>query len=173
MEASMTAEDIRNLFEYNSWANHRAIESCAALSNEQFTRDLGSSFKSIRDTLAHIGGAEWLWLERFHGRSHSAIPAASDYADLAAVRTRWEDIERDLTDFIASLTDADLARVYEFKNTAGVAFSQPGWQMLQHLANHGSYHRGQIATMLRQLGAKGQSTDMIAFYRERAARATA
>jgi uncharacterized damage-inducible protein DinB len=169
----MTAEDVRNLFEYNSWANHRALESCAALSNEQFTRDLSSSFKSTRDTLAHICDVEWLWLERFHGRSHSALPRAANYADVAALRTRWEDVERDLTDFIASLTDADLARVYEFKTMSGVAQAQPGWQMLQHLANHGTYHRGQIATLLRQLGAKGQGTDMIVFFREREARASA
>jgi uncharacterized damage-inducible protein DinB len=169
----MTAEDVRNLFEYNSWANHRALESCAAMSNEQFTRDLSSSFKSTRDTLAHICDVEWLWLERFHGRSHSALPRAANYADVAALRTRWEDVERDLTDFIASLTDADLARVYEFKTMSGVAQAQPGWQMLQHLANHGTYHRGQIATLLRQLGAKGQGTDMIVFFREREARASA
>jgi uncharacterized damage-inducible protein DinB len=169
----MTAEDIRNLFEYNSWANHRALESCAALSDEQFTRDLGSSFNSVRDTLAHNCDVEWLWLERFHGRSHSALPPPANYADLAALRARWDDVERDLTDFIASLTDADLARVYEFKTMSGAAQAQPGWQMLQHLANHGTYHRGQIATMLRQLGAKGQGTDMIIFYRDRAARASA
>jgi uncharacterized damage-inducible protein DinB len=169
----MTAEDVRNLFEYNSWANHRALESCAALSNEQFTRDLGSSFKSARDTLAHICDVEWLWLERFHGRSPPALAPAANYADVAALRARWVDVERDLTDFIASLTDADLARVYEFKTMSGVAQAQPGWQMLQHLANHGTYHRGQIATMLRQLGAKGQGTDMIVFFREREARASA
>jgi len=169
----MNADDIRTLFEYNSWANHRALDSCAALNNEQFTRDLGSSFKSVRDTLVHTCGAEWLWLERFHGRSHSALLSAVDYADLAAVRARWEDVERDMNDFIASLTEADLARVYEFKTTQGAPQAQPGWQMLQHLANHGTYHRGQIATMLRQLGAKAQGSDMIYFFRERSAKASA
>lgn len=169
----MNAEDIRSLFEYNSWANHRTLESCTALDNEKFTRDLGSSFKSVRDTLAHACDVEWLWLERFHGRSHSSMPAASDYPDLAALRARWEDVERDMNDFIASLTDSDLARSYDFKTTQGAPQSQPGWQMLQHLANHGTYHRGQIAAMLRQLGAKAQGTDMIYFFRERAAKATA
>ena len=101
------------------------------------------------------------------------MPPATTYADLAALRAHWDDVERDLTDFIAALTDADLARVYEFKTMSGAAQAQPGWQMLQHLANHGTYHRGQIATMLRQLGAKGQGTDMIVFYRDRAARASA
>lgn len=169
----MNAEDIRILFEYNSWANHRTLDSCNALSNEQFTRDLGSSFKSIRDTLAHTCDVEWLWLERFHGRSHPGMPPATNYPDLAALRARWEDVERDLNDFVAALSESDLTRSYEFKTTQGVPQAQPGWQMLQHLANHGTYHRGQIATMLRQLGSKAQGTDMIFFYRERAAKATA
>ena len=169
----MNAEDIRTLFEYNSWANHCTLDSCAAITTEQFTRDQSSSFKSIRDTLAHTCDAEWLWLERFHGRSHTGMPPATNYPDLTALRARWEDIERDLNDFVASLSDSDLARVYEFKTTQGVPQTQPAWQMLQHLANHGTYHRGQIATMLRQLGAKAQGTDMIIFYRERAAKAAA
>jgi len=169
----MNADDIRTLFEYNSWANHRTLDSCSSLTTEQFTRDLGSSFKSIRDTLAHVCDVEWLWLERFHGRSHTGFPPATTYPDLASLRARWQAVEHDVTDFVAALTDADLARIYEYKTTSGAPQSDPGWQMLQHLANHGSYHRGQIATLLRQLGAKAEGTDMIVFYRQRTAKATA
>ena len=169
----MNAEDFRILYEFNSWANRRVLDSCAALSNEQFTRDLGSSFKSVRDTLAHIMGAEWIWLERWHGRSPQALLVAEDYPDLEAVRARWVEIERDLTDFVAALSDEDIARVYDYKTAAGVPFSSPAWQMLQHLVNHGSYHRGQITAFLRQLGAKPQGTDLIAFYRQRAPQAKA
>ncbi len=169
----MNAEEFRTLYEYNSWANRRVMESCAQLNNDQFTRDLVSSFHSVRDTLAHILGAEWIWLERWHGRSHSSLPFAGDFSDLNAIRARWEEVERDLTDFVASLTDEDLARVYEYKTTAGAPQVSPAWEMLQHLVNHGTYHRGQIATMLRQLGNKSQSTDLILFYRQRAAQAKA
>src|SRR5579862_7354973 len=116
----MNVEDIRALFEYDSWANHRTLDSCAAISTEQFTKDLGSSFKSVRDTLAHVCDVEWMWLERFHGRSHSTFPQPTNYPDLAALRARWQDVERDLTDFIAALGEADLTRVYEFKTMAGV-----------------------------------------------------
>jgi len=164
----MTAEDIRQLFEYNSWANRRLIEACSKVSNEDFTRDLGSSFPSLRATLVHILGGEWLWLERFHGRSHTALPAASEFADLPAVRRRAEEIDGDLRDYVASLTDQDIARDLPHKNTAGQPFSQPLWQLLQHLVNHGSYHRGQVTTMLRQLGAPSVPTDLVRFYRERA-----
>lgn len=169
----MNIEDFRLLYDYNSWANRRTLDSCAPLTEEQFTRDLGSSFRSVRDTLAHISDAEWVWLERWHGRSTNALPTAADYLNLEAVRRRSLEIERGLVDYVASLTNEDLQRVHNYKTTAGVPQAQPVWQMLQHLANHGTYHRGQIATMLRQLAAKPVSTDMIAFYRERAAQANA
>lgn len=165
----MNLEDVRLLYDFNAWANHRTLESCAALSQEQLTRDLGSSFKSVRDTLAHIYGAEWVWLERWHGRTPSGLPSAADFPDLETLRRRFADIDRDLKDYAASLTADDLNRVLSIKTSSGAAFAQPLWQMLQHLANHGSYHRGQVATMLRQLGAKATGTDLIGFYRERTA----
>lgn len=166
----MNVEDFRLLFEYNSWANRRTLDSCAALSDEQLTRDLGSSYRSIRDTLVHIMLIEWLWHERWHGRSHSAYPPNSEFPDLAAIRRRWEEIDGNLRDYIASLTAEDLRRLIEYKTTAGVPQASPPWQMLQHVANHGTYHRGQIATLLRQSGAKAGSTDMIFFYRQCVAR---
>ncbi len=169
----MNLEDFRLLYDFNAWANNRTLDSCAALSSEQLTRDLGSSFKSVRDTLAHIYGAEWVWLERWHGRVPSGLPSAADFPDLETLRRRFSEIDRNLVDYVASLTADDLNRVLSIKTSSGATFAQPLWQMLQHLANHGSYHRGQVATMLRQLGAKATGTDLIGFYRERAAQASA
>jgi len=85
----MNLEDFRLLYEYNSWANRRSLNACAALTNEQFTRDLGSSFRSIRDTLSHICEVEWLWLERWHGRSANSIRPATDFPTLDSLRHRW------------------------------------------------------------------------------------
>src|SRR5579863_3239147 len=167
----MNIEDFRLLYDYNVWANNRTLDSCAELSGEEFTRDLSSSFKSVRDTLVHIVNAEWIWVERWHGRSASAFAEAAGFPNLAAVRARFAEIDRELVDYVASLTNEDLQRIVHYKTMAGVPQAQPGWQMLQHLANHSTYHRGQIAAMLRQLGAKPVSTDLIAFYRERAAQA--
>lgn len=168
----MTPEQVRALFDYNSWANRRSLESCALLSSEQFTRDLSSSFRSIRDTLAHIMNGEWIWLERFHGRSPSAIPK-DESTDIDALRTRWTGIENNLMRFVAGLTQADLDRVMEYKTINFGLYKNPMWQSLQHLANHGTYHRGQIATMLRQLGGTPLLTDLIHFYRERSVAAGA
>jgi uncharacterized damage-inducible protein DinB len=163
----MNVEDFRLLYDYNTWANQRTLGACAALDDEQFTRDLGSSFRSVRDTLVHIAGAQWIWLERWHGRSPNAALVARDFPNLEAVRRRSAELERDLLDYVASLTPEDLQRVIAYTTMAGVAGRQPLWQMLQHLANHSTYHRGQVTTMLRQLGSKPTGTDLTTFYRER------
>ena len=169
----MTPEEVRLLFDYNSWANHRSLEAAAQLSAEQFAKPLGSSFSSVRDTLVHICGGEWIWLERFLGRSHSAIPEHSAIQTLDALRAHWAPQEKSLLDFVAGVTQADLDRVFEYKTINFGVYSNPLWQSLQHLANHGTYHRGQVATLIRQLGAKPIATDLMHFHRERATAAKA
>jgi uncharacterized damage-inducible protein DinB len=164
------ADEIRQLYEYNSWANARVLEACAALSAEQRGRDLGTSHHSVHETLAHILGAEWVWLERWKGRSPTSLPAAHSFADLAQLRARWSVVEQDLLGFVRALGDSDLDRKIEYRTTEGRPYTQPFREMLQHLLNHGTYHRGQVSAMLRQLGGKPASTDLIVFYRERAAR---
>lgn len=168
----MNIEDFRRLYDYNSWANNRSLDFCALLTHDQFTRDLGSSFKSVRDTLVHIYGAQWVWLERWHGRSPDGLPSTAHFDQFDSVRRQLQELDRGLIDYVASLTNEDLLRSVSYKTTAGAPFTQPNWQMLQHLANHSTYHRGQLATMVRQLGAKPASTDMIVLFRERAAQAS-
>lgn len=163
-----TPEDCQLLYEYNAWANGRILEGCAALAADQFTRDLRSSFPSVRDTLAHITAAEWIWSERFHGVSPAGPPAWAHAADRAELGERLAALDRQLTEFASRLSAGDLVQTIEYRNLSGGAFSQPLWQPLQHLANHGTYHRGQVVTMLRQLGAPPPHTDLIVFYRERA-----
>ena len=169
----MSPDDIRQLYEFNAWANRRSLTAVAALTPEQFTRSLGSSFPSVRDTLAHIFGAEWIWLERFQGRSPSALPDATQYPDAAALGERWGELEPRLLDFARHVTQADLDRVFEYKTLKFGIYSNPLWQSMQHVVNHGSYHRGQVTTMLRQLGAAPVLTDLMHYYRERSLAAKA
>jgi len=169
----LSPAQLKVLFEYNRWADLRVLDACGALSNEQFTRNLGSSFASVRDTLAHLYGAEWIWNERINGRSPGAHPAAGDLPDLAAVRGKLEEMDRYFIDFVSNCTQQQLDSVIHYKTGAGTEFSNPLWQTLHQLTNHASYHRGQITTMLRLLGAKPVSTDLIGYYREQAAAARA
>ncbi len=163
----MTSEHLRLLYEYNAWANHRSIDACASLSAEQFTRDLGSSFPSVRDTLAHIAGAEWVWLERVQGRSPAALPSGWEFPRLADVRARWVEVERGLLETAANIKLAELNRVVAYRNIRGNPFAYPLHQVLRHVVNHGTYHRGQVTAMLRQLGVAPVATDLIVYFREK------
>jgi uncharacterized damage-inducible protein DinB len=164
---------LRTLFQYNLWADLRILNLCSSLTSEQFTRNLGSSFSSVRDTLAHLYGAEWVWNERIEGRFPAALVSGSTFADLKSVAAKLEEMDRFFIAYVSKLTQADLDRVMVYKVFSGQEFSNPLWQSLQQLTNHASYHRGQIVTMLRQLGVKPVSTDLIAYYREQAAAARA
>jgi uncharacterized damage-inducible protein DinB len=164
----MTPEEIRVLFDYNAWANHRELDAASALTAEQFVKPLGSSFSSVRDTLAHICGGEWIWLERFQGRSPSSLPDTTPFSDVSSLRAHWAEQEARLLDFVRGLTQTDLERTLEYKTLKFGVYKNPLWQSMQHLVNHGTYHRGQITTMLRQLGAQPILTDLMHFYRERA-----
>jgi uncharacterized damage-inducible protein DinB len=169
----MTPEQMRTIYDYNAWANRRSLEAASRLSVENFVQKMGSSFGSVRDTLAHIYGGEWIWLERFLGRSHPSLPDPAQFRDLASLQKRWSELETELLGFVRGLKQADLEREMEYKNLKLEVFKNPLWQSLQHLANHGTYHRGQVTTLLRQLGAEPLATDLIQFYRERAAAAGA
>jgi uncharacterized damage-inducible protein DinB len=164
----MTADDIRVLIDYHYWARDRLLGACMALSPEQLTRDMGNSFKSVRDTLAHLHAAEWIWLSRWQGESPTALLPADRFADVAAVRAGWSELEGQLRPFVATLTDEHANEFMDYRLLNGTPGHSRLWQMIQHMVNHASYHRGQVTTMLRQLGAAPpKSMDLIAFYRER------
>ncbi|MDO8349246.1 MAG: DinB family protein [Planctomycetota bacterium] len=165
----MTPNEIGLLLEYHYWARDRALAAAAVLTTEQFTRDLGSSFGSVRDTLAHVYGADSIWCARWNGESPTSLPRADQFPDLAALRKAWAELEGRMRRFVGTLDAAGLDKTCTYTALNGKTATFPFWQMLQHLVNHGSYHRGQVATLLRQLGAAaGTSMDLIAFYRERA-----
>lgn len=164
----MSPEEIRQLYEYNSWANQRSLGAAEKLTAEEFTRPVGSSFPSVRDTLAHLYGAEWVWLERFQGRSPAAFPNLNQFPDVPSLRETWLELEKQMSSFVGGLTQADLDRVIEYKTFKFGVYSNPLWQSMLHVINHGTYHRGQVTTMLRQLGAQPILLDLMHFYRERA-----
>ena len=165
----MNKQDVQILYDYNRWANARTLDAASALTAEQFTRDMSSSHASVRDTLAHILAAEMIWLKRWNGMSPRALLGAADFPHLPALRAGWAEVEREQSDFIARLTDESLARVIAYTNTKGEEWKYPLWQMLQHVVNHSSYHRGQVAAMLRQLGAEPAPTDFLVFFDSAAA----
>lgn len=152
---------LRNLFAFSRWANRTILDSAAALTPEEYGRGIGGSFGSVQGTLVHLAGADWVWLERFHGRSPRALPAGEDMAGLDALASRWREIEGGIRDFVDGLSPARLSEPLSYVSFAGEAFTRRLGDALLHLSNHGTYHRGQVATLLRQLGKKAASTDYL------------
>jgi len=165
----MTLRDLTTLLDYHYWARDRLLDGLEPLPRDQFTRDLGSSFLSIRDTVAHLHSAEWAWHARWNGQSPSVHLPADRFADVGSVREAWASLEHQVRSFVDDLGEAGIGRVFDYRTLDGSPASAVFWQMLLHLVNHASYHRGQVATMVRQLGARpARPMDLIAYYRSRA-----
>jgi uncharacterized damage-inducible protein DinB len=161
----MNLQEWRMLLDYHYWARDRVLDAAGNLTPEQFTQDLGSSFRSVRETLAHIYAAEWAWCSRWNGVSPTAFPSDLP-ADVRGIRASWGTLESDVRAVLDRMGEQGLAQVIEYKMLNGDARASIFWHMLQHVVNHASYHRGQVTTMLRQLGAAPpQSMDLITFYR--------
>jgi uncharacterized damage-inducible protein DinB len=164
----MTVDDLRTLLDYHYWARDRMLAALEGLTEEQYTRDTGSSFRSLRDTVVHIYAAEWAWYSRWQGHSPTSLLQSDTFPDVAAIRAAWTELEAQVRTFLQSAGENGLDRVIDYKLLSGQPGSSPFWQMLQHVVNHASYHRGQVTTMLRQAGATPpKSMDLIAFYRTR------
>jgi uncharacterized damage-inducible protein DinB len=162
----MNLQDLRTMLDYHYWARDRLLDALEPLTPDQLNRDLGSSFKSIRETIIHTYAAEWAWHSRCQGHSPTALLPADQFPDLAAVRRAWSQHEGNMRALLDGSGEDGVSRVFEYKLLSGEAGASPLWQMLQHVVNHASYHRGQVTTMLRQLGATpAKPMDMIAYYR--------
>jgi uncharacterized damage-inducible protein DinB len=155
------------LFDYNAWANRTIFDAAAKLPDEQYFRDLKSSYGGIHGTLAHIVWAEQLWLHRWLGKPNPAVPQGADLETLGAVRGRWEQVEAERSAFLNGMTEAKLADTRLVRPSSGGEYVHTYRQMFRHFINHSSYHRGQIVTFLRQLGQTPPSTDLILYYRRK------
>lgn len=165
----MMLQDIVTLYEYNRWANGRTLDAAEKLDPAAFVKDLKNSFPSVRDTLAHILGAEWIWLRRWKGESPAKLIVAAEFPTAASLRERFQAVDKERVAFLASVSEERLQQPFDYKDLAGNSLRLPFVQSMQHVVNHGTYHRGQITTMLRQLGATPIGTDMSRFYLDRTA----
>lgn len=166
----MNLADIRHLFDYTEWANDLALDAAANLSDENLRRDFGISHKSIFGTLVHMAGAEWIWWERWNGRSPAKAEAWSLWstdacADLTTLRQRWGDLIDGRAQFMSQLDQERLDAELAFKLLSGYANSMRLIHQMQHVVNHATMHRGQIVGMIRQLGIDPPSTDLLFYLR--------
>jgi uncharacterized damage-inducible protein DinB len=166
----MNLEDIKRLFDYTEWANDLALEAAAKLRDESLRRDTNISHGSIFGTLLHMAGAEWLWLERWHGHSPAKAEAWASWtteacADVPTLKERWGSIIDRRTRFVSELDEERLGADFAYKLLSGDASSMPLVDQMQHVVNHATMHRGQVVGMIRQLGIDPPSTDLLFYLR--------
>jgi uncharacterized damage-inducible protein DinB len=161
----MMIGEVTELFAYGAWANAHVFEAASALSEEQLHHPVASSFPSVGGTLAHIVGAEWVWLRRWLGESPSSFPDWVSKPVWGDLRATLSALEKEREALLSGLSDADLGQSISYRTLGGQAFSDPLGSLMKHVVNHSTYHRGQVVTQMRQLGHKPPSTDLILYLR--------
>jgi len=137
------------------------------LASDDFIRQVGNSPSSVRGTLAHILSGEWIWLERWQGRSPKTLLHPETFHTVQSLESQGERVDRELAHFVEALTPQRLDEELAYLNQKGQRYSYPLWQQMLHVVNHSSYHRGQITISLRQLGAEAVSTDFLVYCDEK------
>ncbi len=158
-----TVSTLRGLLAYTMWADRAVLEALKGVSPEDAMRETGSSFGSVLGTMAHILGAEQLWLSRLLGIPLTHLPSRDDFPTVELLAASFEDFWPQLEFFLATLSGDQVDADFAWTNLRGEARSAPLRQVLLHVVNHSTYHRGQVVSQLRQLGYSPPSTDLVEY----------
>jgi uncharacterized damage-inducible protein DinB len=148
--------------DYTYWASDRLLDAARPLPEDDLARDLGSSFGGVLGTLVHIFQADRIWLSRVAGSPRFTLSDPDEKWTIDSLQSAWVDVHLGWIDWAGSVDDVE--KKLEYVNLSGKSMEVPLWQVVFHVVNHGTYHRGQITTMLRQLGASPVSTDLHNYY---------
>ena len=163
----MTKQYFKELAEYNVWANNIVCSWLDQINDEQWNKEIISSFNSIQETVLHIISAEKAWLERFEQKPVEWLQFTYKGSKEEHI-ILWKKISANLKDFIDGFDESKLEEILDFKRLNGDAYSMPHYQLIAHVINHSTYHRGQMVTMLRQAGfTTVGSTDLLGVYRKK------
>jgi len=164
----MTLQEVKLLLAYNAWANNRVFDAVETISPEDLLRNLKTGHGSVHGTLTHMVAAEKLWLSRMAGSPDKAMVAPAEVPALADVKMLWETTGYAMAKFLGGLSDRKLQETFTMTLASGRTYTHQIWHGFQHVVDHSSYHRGQIAVLMRQLGYTPAVMGMMAFHRETA-----
>ena len=155
---------IKQVYEYTYWANHRYFAVAEGLSDEQLHRMQGHSWGEVHAMLVHMMSSEWVWLQRWHGTSPKGHLNSDDFPTLASLKEHWSKQEAELLAFIESQTSQSLETAISYTNFSGETFQVPLWQMLMHVANHETHHRGELAAMFALMNVPHPEEEAIQYF---------
>ena len=164
---SVSADALRTHLDYTTWASRLLVDAAAQLSPEELVRDFKTADRSVLDTLVHVYAADRVWLARLSG---SPIPAFVTDADrsLSVLQKDWPALLERWTQWAAALTDESVRSSIAYADLKGRQWSQPLWELVLHVVNHGTHHRGQVSGFIRSMGHTPPSIDLIHYYRRSA-----
>lgn len=163
----MTVKEVQRLYDYAHWANTKLLQVVSQLTPDQFRQPVAGSYGSIQNTLVHVLSAEWGWLERCGGPRRGPALKPDAYPTAESLAAEWTTVEANLREFLANLSDDDLARTITFNNARGEERMAVLGELLQHGVVHGVHHRGQVALLLRLLGHTPGNVDLLFYDGER------
>jgi uncharacterized damage-inducible protein DinB len=168
---AVSADTLRTHLAYTTWASQRLVDAAARLSPEELTRDFQTADGSVLRTLAHVFAADRVWLARLTQAPISEFISEADYS-LAVLQNDWPALLDRWRQWAAGLTDESAQAIVAYKDMKGNPYSRPLWQLVLHVVNHGTHHRGQVSGFLRVLGHTPPPLDLVFYYREQAAAAS-
>jgi uncharacterized damage-inducible protein DinB len=160
----LQTDQIRLLYDYDSWANERLLRSIEALTEEELNAPMSNGIGSIRVTLVHMLNGEHLWRNRWEGRSLSAGLSPDAFPTLTMLKDRWKFEHECMRTFLSTLRDEGLTQAIAYTNTQGKPFAFPLWQLMVHLLSHEVQHRSEIALRLTELGHSPGELGMQTFF---------
>ncbi len=148
-------------FEYSLWASLKVLEASEKLPLDTLEKERGNSFGGILATLTHIFLADRVWFKRFTGDPYFAFAQPGDAFDLPKLKTEWPKVMNEFTAWIRAQEDSKFEEKLFWRNIKGEDKEELMYKILLHIVNHGTYHRGQVITMIKQAGGEVVSTDLV------------
>jgi uncharacterized damage-inducible protein DinB len=159
----VSAEVLRSHIAYTAWASGLLVEAAAKLTHEELTRDFGAANKSVLGTLVHVFGADRLWLTRLKGEPANRFLTDADY-QLAVLQNDWPALYEQWKDWTAGLTDETAQAELSYHDMRGNPWRASLGQLVLHVVNHGTHHRGQVSGFLRTMGYTPPKLDLVFYY---------
>jgi len=155
---------ITQIYDYGYWANDRYLGVADGITEEQLHRAQGHSWGSVHSVLVHMLSSETVWLKRWQGDSPKAHLDPKDFPSLRHLRDQWTAVENEMRAFIRLQTENSLQAPMSYSNFRGEKFRVPLWQMLMHVPNHETHHRGELAAMFALMDVAHPEDEVIQYF---------
>jgi uncharacterized damage-inducible protein DinB len=162
----LSVEDLREHVNYSAWASQRLVHAASELSEAELLRDFQTSDRNVLGTLVHTFAADRLWLARLQKSPRPQYSSEADY-QLSVLQNEWPAVYREWDDWLKDSSEDKVRADLTYQDMRGNVWTQPIWQLVLHVVNHATHHRGQASGFLRAMGRVPPVLDLVAFYRLR------